>query len=268
MTWQDKVGAKQTSEAYPCGAEHIAAYAKGILESIDGFHELVAPPLVVAKAIIPATGNHLVGLGIEVDLARAVHAGIELAFHRPVRAGDAITCTSTFDGIESKASGQLLSFLFEVHDQERRLVSDGVTRYFVRGNKKREASREARPELGEPDHRRVERVPEGLSLLYAAGSGDTFPIHTDRDFAQMVGLPDVILHGMCTLAIAARAIVDATARGESQRLKRLSVRFCKMVLHGAELETRCWQDGGAVRFETIDQDGVTVLDDGEATVSQ
>ena len=103
------------------------------------------------------------------------------------------------------------------------------------------------------------------SLLYAKGSGDVFPIHTNPDFARMVGLPDVILHGMCTLAFSTRAVVSALLGGEAQRLRTLSVRFAKMVFHGDTLSTRIWRDDGGARFVTANQDGKLVLREGTAS---
>jgi acyl dehydratase len=59
---------------------------------------------------------------------------------------------------------------------------------------------------------------------YAGASGDFNPIHIDRDFAQMVGLPSNILHGLYGMAQVARA-AQAAAGGDPRRVKRLSVQF-------------------------------------------
>jgi acyl dehydratase len=112
----------------------------------------------------------------------------------------------------------------------------------------------------------METVATGLSLLYAEGSGDRFPIHTDANFAKSVGLPDVIVHGMCTLAIATRAVVESVAEGDSARLKSVSVRFAKMVFHEDALTTRIWNgDDGQFAFETLNQRGEAVLIEGACT---
>jgi acyl dehydratase len=59
---------------------------------------------------------------------------------------------------------------------------------------------------------------------YAGASGDYNPIHIDREFAQAVGLPSNILHGLYGMAQVARAAQQA-AGGDPRRLKRLSVQF-------------------------------------------
>src|ERR1700704_6370462 len=59
---------------------------------------------------------------------------------------------------------------------------------------------------------------------YAGASGDFNPIHIDREFAQAVGLPSNILHGLYGMAQVARA-AQAAAGGDPRSLKRLSVQF-------------------------------------------
>ena len=59
---------------------------------------------------------------------------------------------------------------------------------------------------------------------YAGASGDFNPIHIDREFAQAVGLPSNILHGLYGMAQVGRA-VQAVAGGDPRRVKRLAVQF-------------------------------------------
>jgi acyl dehydratase len=48
-----------------------------------------------------------------------------------------------------------------------------------------------------------------VTVRYAGASGDFNPIHIDEDFAQSVGLPGRILHGLYTMALLARAQTEA-----------------------------------------------------------
>jgi acyl dehydratase len=63
-----------------------------------------------------------------------------------------------------------------------------------------------------------------LPHRYAGASGDFNPIHIDNDFAQMVGLPRNILHGLYSMAQVARAQTEA-AGGDPRALRRLNVQF-------------------------------------------
>jgi len=67
-----------------------------------------------------------------------------------------------------------------------------------------------------------------LLKQYADASGDQNPIHQDEAFAKLVGLPDVIAHGMLTMALAGKYISDWA--GGSQNVKEFSARFTKPVI--------------------------------------
>jgi acyl dehydratase len=72
-----------------------------------------------------------------------------------------------------------------------------------------------------------------VTVRYAGASGDFNPIHIDEEFAQRVGLPGRILHGLWTMAQVARAHTDAA--GGPEKLKRLSVQFRGMGQLGQEV---------------------------------
>jgi acyl dehydratase len=75
-----------------------------------------------------------------------------------------------------------------------------------------------------------------LTVRYAGASGDFNPIHIDEEFAQQVGLPGRILHGLWTMAQVARAHTEAA--GGPEKLKRLSVQFRGMGRMEEELVVR------------------------------
>jgi acyl dehydratase len=73
-----------------------------------------------------------------------------------------------------------------------------------------------------------------LPHRYAGASGDFNPIHIDPEFAQSVGLPQNILHGLYSMAQVARACTSA-AGGDPRSLRRLSVQFRGMGLPEQEI---------------------------------
>src|SRR5579864_7983327 len=78
--------------------------------------------------------------------------------------------------------------------------------------------------LGQGDSIELKVTPDPyVTVRYAGASGDFNPIHIDEGFAQQVGLPGRILHGLWTMAQVARAHTDAA--GGPDRLRRLSVQF-------------------------------------------
>ena len=98
--------------------------------------------------------------------------------------------------------------------------------------------------------------PAGFATGLLGASGDFNPIHIDEQFAQQVGLPGRILHGLWTMAQVARAVTDAA--GGPDKLKRLSVQFRGMGQLGEEIVV-----SGTVR----EVDGDSALVESEATQS-
>ncbi len=91
-----------------------------------------------------------------------------------------------------------------------------------------------------------------LPHRYAGASGDFNPIHIDNDFAQAVGLPRNILHGLYSMAQVARAQTEA-AGGDPRALRRLSVQFRGMGVPEEEIVvsgTVRERDGARVTVET------------------
>jgi acyl dehydratase len=65
-------------------------------------------------------------------------------------------------------------------------------------------------------------------VRYAGASGDFNPIHWNQRIATSVGLPDVIAHGMLTMALAGRALTDWL--GDPAAIEEYGVRFAKPVV--------------------------------------
>ncbi|MFI5877723.1 MaoC family dehydratase [Streptomyces sp. NPDC051554] len=71
-------------------------------------------------------------------------------------------------------------------------------------------------------------VTRAALVQYAGASGDFNPIHWNEKFAKEVGLPDVIAHGMFTMAEAIRVVTDWT--GDPGAVAEYGVRFTKPVV--------------------------------------
>lgn len=76
-----------------------------------------------------------------------------------------------------------------------------------------------------PAEYHVERV---NLVMYAGASGDFNPIHWNERFAKSVGLPDVIAHGMYTMAQGGRYVTDWA--GDPAAVVDYGVRFSSMVV--------------------------------------
>jgi acyl dehydratase len=118
----------------------------------------------------------------------------------------------------------------------------------------------------------VTHVDDDQTFRYAKASGDESPIHLDPDIARMAGLPGIIVHGLCTMAMCGRAVTETVAQGDPRRLTRLAVRFAGNVLPGADVVTTMYQlepnvaGGQSFGFQAT-SGGTVVIKDGRADIS-
>jgi len=111
-------------------------------------------------------------------------------------------------------------------------------------------------------------------VRYAGASLDFNPIHWNERFAKDVGLPDVIAHGMLTMALGGRLVTEWL--GDPGKLVGYSCRFTRPVVvpddeHGALVEFsgkigEVREDGTARVDITAKFDGKTVLGKAVAVV--
>ncbi|XP_038703763.1 enoyl-CoA hydratase 2, peroxisomal [Tripterygium wilfordii] len=87
------------------------------------------------------------------------------------------------------------------------------------------------------------------ALLYRL-SGDYNPLHSDPSIAKVAGFSAPILHGLCTLGFAVRAIIKCICKGDSNMVKNISGRFLLHVYPGETLITEMWLDGLRVIYQT------------------
>jgi acyl dehydratase len=87
-------------------------------------------------------------------------------------------------------------------------------------------------EVGTVLNERVFFLDRAILKAYADASGDQNPIHQNEEFALSVGLPNVIAHGMLTMALVGKFVTDWA--GGSAAVKEYSARFIKPVIVPAD----------------------------------
>ncbi len=111
-------------------------------------------------------------------------------------------------------------------------------------------------------------------VRYCGASGDFNVIHWNERVAKAVGLPDVIAHGMYTMAVAGRTVSEWA--GDPGAVEEYTVRFSRPVVvpdddRGAELTVRGTveekrDDGRVVVGVTATVDDARVLSAAKAVV--
>jgi len=127
-------------------------------------------------------------------------------------------------------------------------------------------------EVGMTLPEKVFYIDRALLKAYADASGDQNPIHQNEEFALSVGLPNVISHGMLTMALAGKYVTEWA--GGSANVREFSARFIKPVIVPAGekvdltvVATVTEVDGKTVKLDiTAASAGVKVLGMAKAVV--
>ncbi|GLE07826.1 hypothetical protein PINS_up018532 [Pythium insidiosum] len=201
-----------------------------------------------------------------VNPANMLHGEQSLELLRPLNpAGASLQCKSRIISMFDKGSGTLLESETLVSDSEgpiARLVSGS----FIRGltgfqGKGRTPPPRIKMPARDPDIREVSPTLTTQAQLYRL-SGDYNSLHIDPEIAESVGFKAPILHGLCTMGVATRALYKHFCRGDPRRFKSIRVRFSSPTLPGETLETQMWVQGTTVHFRTIVQERQKVVIDG------
>lgn len=208
-------------------------------------------------------------------LMRVVHGEQDMRLHRPIVPGDLLRSRAAAVGVTVRGTGTTLLLKTESRDEAGKLVSEQYVTMFFRGVSEGDSGGEEPPAhkltaevKGSGAVARIAAsVQDDQTFRYAEASGDRMPIHLDDAVARSVGLPGIIVHGLCTMAFAGRAVVEAACGGDPARLARLAVRFSRPVLPGQTVTTVVYRAGsGAYGFEVLNPEGQAVIKDGLAEV--
>ncbi|HEX2295457.1 MAG TPA: MaoC/PaaZ C-terminal domain-containing protein [Actinomycetota bacterium] len=266
----DLVGKEYPGATFEVTSDHIERYARATNDDNErylGGDDVVAPPVF---PVVPAFNSFMTAAmdpELGADLLRLVHAAEEHVFYEPIKAGDVLSVTGVLESVEQKETGETFTVKGTETNQDGNVVAEVRGTMFIRGSGS--GSRSAAPAEAPRDvvYEETTKVDDDQTFRYAEASGDHNPIHLDENTAKMAGLPGIILHGMCTMAMAAKGAVNGLAGGDPTRIARVGVRLSKPVLPGQELTTRFWKeagDGGIATygFETYNPDGIAVIKNG------
>jgi acyl dehydratase len=269
----EQIGVWGSTVEFPVTVDGMVAYAEATNDPIAAHREgRLAPPVF---AIVPAFGalaDRTLSAVPDELMMRVLHGEHDFRFHRPIVAGDQLTCRAKVTGIHGKSSGVVVGAYLETRDDKGDLVNEQYFTGFFRGGEFGEAG-EPVPQHAfdqslrerEPDWTAVQKYDEDQTFRYAKASGDPMPIHTDDAFAKSVGLPGIIIHGMCTMAFTSHAVICRASPAHPENLKRLAVRFSAPAQPKHTIITSAWNTKpGTYAFETVTDEGATIIKDGLA----
>jgi len=235
------VGATAGPYVHDIDARWLMAYAAALEETAPEYFDTTRPEGLVAHPLFsvcyewPAAVELRAKLTSEEIAARSVHATHDLVIHRPVKAGDRLETTATVSQIEPRRPGAYQVTRFETVDQQGRPVTTTEYGSIYRGVSIDPAPGPVRPKgSGRAENESSvwsTSVPlsAGLAHVYTECARIWNPIHTDRAVAIGAGLPDIILHGTATLALAVSQVLRREPAEVARRVRRIACRFTGMV---------------------------------------
>ena len=260
---------------YRVTAEAIHKYALATNDSNPAVtsEDPVAPPAFPCVVGIDQLNQVMYDPELGVDMAMLVHARQEHRLLVPIKAGDELKVSTVLEEVDLADTGHTFTVATTLTNQDEQVAAEARSIMFIR----RSGTVKAPPvpaESGDPVFEAPEDVAEDQPARYAEASGDNNPIHLDPEAAKNAGFPSVILHGMCTMAFAAKALVENLAGGDPARVRRISVEFARPVFPGQSLVTKAWplsstggEDGtDAYGFKTENSRGSAVLKSGRVDI--
>ncbi len=232
------------------------AYAKATNDPIelhlDGTY---MPPIYGVVPVWEKVFEVVSGVVPEEHFFSVVHGEQDMIFHKPIRSSIELKSRAIGQSVSVKDSGTTLVVKSESFDSNTdELILEQYFTMFFRGvdgeNNVGQAHDtgidlelyKAQIAKGEQSEDFVGSVQahfdDDQTFRYAQASGDFMPIHIDEEFAKSVGLPGMIIHGLCTMATASWAAIERLCSGDPAKLARIAVRFSKPLRPGDDLITR------------------------------
>lgn len=191
-------------------------------------------------------------------MSTIVHYTEHIDYVRPLRPGDEVSIIGEVAAVVPHRSGTHVVFKLPVTDLEGRPFHTEWIGAMLRGVRCADAGRglenlpvvpdvpaaaapvtpvtpAAAPAGGTPLWEVPVHIGEEAPYVYDGCTDLVFAIHTSPAFAEMVGLPGIILHGTATLSHAVRELVNREAGADPTRLEVLSARFRAMVRPGTDI---------------------------------
>ncbi|HZT65226.1 MAG TPA: MaoC/PaaZ C-terminal domain-containing protein [Acidimicrobiales bacterium] len=250
----DKLGALYDERVAAIDPDRARAYAAATNDDLAAYRAgEYAPPVF---GVVPVWDGMLAVVADVVPpqaLVMAVHGEQDMHFHRPLVPGRSLATRAEPFSVRVGPSGTRFTVRLTSNDAEDGgAVLEQYVTMFIRGLSEGESAGPDRPDHTFPEEARGRKVgdysvhvDDDQTFRYRDASGDQMPIHVDEQFAKSVGLPGIIAHGLCTMAMTSQAVLRLVADGDPARLRRLAVRFSKNVFPGSDVVTSVYDAGKA-----------------------
>jgi acyl dehydratase len=276
----DTLGTAAGPVAQDVDARWLMAYAAALGETAPEYLDTTRAGGIIGHPLFPVCYEWPLAVELRARMpaaiaARSVHATHDLRLYRRARAGDRLRTTATVVRVAPTSAGAYVVTRLDTVDAAGRPVSTTDYGSLYRGVTCEGAPAPREPAAPAPAPHWSARVEVAATLahVYTECARIWNPIHTDRAVAQAAGLPDIILHGTATLALAVGAALRAEGLGPGAAVTRIGCRFTGMVPLPSAIEVRGERAAGGrgerlVRFEVRTSDGRTALAGGHLAITE
>jgi acyl dehydratase len=256
-------------------------YALGVGAALSDIDEtrfvfedgLVALPTMALTLGTP--GFWLMEPELGLGWPQILHGEQSLTLHRALPAEGDVIGKTWIGPLSDKGAGKsaLLHCIRHLYDPESKdLITEMEELWVLRGaggfggqNLPLGVGLDDMPD-GQPDAVLTLPTARNQAALYRL-TGDRNPLHILFGVAAKGGFDRPILHGLATMGLIGRALVQMRCGGDAAWLTAMKLRFTGPVYPGDEVVTEIWDEDDAVRFRaTVPARGVVVADCGSATV--
>ena len=205
-----------------------------------------------------------------VDWKQVLHGEQSIELHKSLPAEATIIAQNSVQEIIDKGDGRgaLIYTKREISEKASGdLLATCVSTTFARANGGfggplvEQPKPHALPERNPDEVCDIATLPQA-ALIYRL-SGDPNPLHVSPTVAKSAGFKAPILHGLCTLGVAGRAVLKTYCNNDPARFKSLRLRFSAPVYPGETVRTEMWKNENHVSFRSkIVQRDTVVLNNG------
>eukprot|EP01062_Namystynia_karyoxenos_P042640 TRINITY_DN31210_c0_g1_i1.p1 TRINITY_DN31210_c0_g1~~TRINITY_DN31210_c0_g1_i1.p1 ORF type:complete len:325 (+),score=106.00 TRINITY_DN31210_c0_g1_i1:67-975(+) len=208
--------------------------------------DVVQYPSPAQRRMMPAPP--LPGVRAMVDWERYVERVRALP-----RGGAQLTLRTRMVGVQPRGSGAVCSLEQHLCDPSGTVYYRFRTSFFMVGARDFVPAGRSVAQTVPPPRRPPDAVAElptapGQAQLFRLACGDWNPLHIDPAAAARAGFAAPLLHGLCTLALCARAVLRHFGGNAAESFRALNARFAAPVVPGDTLRVEMWREGPRVIF--------------------
>jgi acyl dehydratase len=219
----------------PVSRELVRQFTEATLDDLEQFCDgQLVPPSLVATQVYRAQFASITEL-VPSDVFSAARSGVhgehDLLLHRPISADEKLHTFSRTHSARPSGANLRVTLHHATFDDHEELVAEQWWTTVLLGT----TAEPTGPALPDYSFSRsgetalvaevVVRIDEVMARRYAEVSGDFSDHHFSVEGARRSGHEAPFLHGLCTMALCARAAIKTVGGGDPRRIRRIAVRF-------------------------------------------